>query len=100
MILESLMVRFFVWWILSIACLELAYQVRDLRGSRVLTATEMRVVCLVAAGKEDHEVASGIGTTVSVVKNMLRRIFDKIGVWNRTELALWYASRVGSGLPG
>jgi hypothetical protein len=28
-----------------------------------------------------------------VVKNYLRIIFDKLGVWNRLELALWYEAR-------
>jgi DNA-binding NarL/FixJ family response regulator len=27
------------------------------------------------------------------VKNYLRIIFDKLGVWNRFELALWYEAR-------
>jgi len=27
------------------------------------------------------------------VKNYLRVIYDKLGLWNRVELALWYESR-------
>jgi len=38
-------------------------------------------------------VASEIGTTEHVVKNYLRVIYDKLGLWNRVELALWYESR-------
>jgi DNA-binding CsgD family transcriptional regulator len=76
----------------------LASEVQDLYGSRVPTATEMRVISLVADGKNNNEVARAMGTPVHAVKNMLRMIFDKIGVWNRTELALWYVSRFGSGL--
>ena len=74
------------------------YVDQDLYGSRVPTATEMRVISLVAEGEKNHEVARDIGTSVHMVKNILRTIFDKIGVWNRMELALWYVSRVGSGL--
>jgi DNA-binding CsgD family transcriptional regulator len=27
------------------------------------------------------------------VKNYLRTIYDKLGLWNRVELALWYEAR-------
>ena len=33
------------------------------------------------------------GTTEHVVKNYLRLIYDKLGLWNRVELALWYVAR-------
>ena len=70
------------------------YVEKDVYGSRVPTATEMRVISLVADGMKNHEVASVIGTTDHGVRNMLRTIFDKIGVWNRTELALWYVAHL------
>jgi DNA-binding CsgD family transcriptional regulator len=28
-----------------------------------------------------------------VVKNYLRLIYDKLGLWNRVELALWHVAR-------
>jgi len=42
---------------------------------------------------KNKEVADAIGTTEHVVKNYLRVIYDKLGLWNRVELALWYESR-------
>jgi DNA-binding NarL/FixJ family response regulator len=42
---------------------------------------------------KNSEVANEIGTTEHVVKNYLRVIYDKLGLWNRVELALWYESR-------
>jgi len=42
---------------------------------------------------KNREVAEAIGTTEHVVKNYLRVIYDKLGLWNRVELALWYESR-------
>jgi DNA-binding NarL/FixJ family response regulator len=42
---------------------------------------------------KNKEVAEAIGTTEHVVKNYLRVIYDKLGLWNRVELALWYESR-------
>ena len=37
---------------------------------------------------KNREVADAIGTTEHVVKNYLRVIYDKLGLWNRVELAL------------
>jgi DNA-binding NarL/FixJ family response regulator len=47
----------------------------------------------VAQGLKNSEVAAIIGTTEHVVKNYLRVIYDKLGLWNRVELALWYEAR-------
>jgi DNA-binding NarL/FixJ family response regulator len=62
-------------------------------GSRVPSEREQRVIQLVAQGLKNKEVADAIGTTEHVVKNYLRVIYDKLGLWNRVELALWYESR-------
>lgn len=62
-------------------------------GSRVPSEREHRVIELVAEGLKNNEVAEAIGTTEHVVKNHLRVIYDKLGLWNRVELALWYESR-------
>jgi len=62
-------------------------------GSRIPSEREQRVIQLVAQGMKNREVADEIGTTEHVVKNYLRVIYDKLGLWNRVELALWYESR-------
>ena len=62
-------------------------------GNRVPSEREQRVIQLVAQGMKNREVAEAIGTTEHVVKNYLRVIYDKLGLWNRVELALWYESR-------
>ena len=62
-------------------------------GTRVPSEREQRVIQLVAQGLKNREVAEAIGTTEHVVKNYLRVIYDKLGLWNRVELALWYESR-------
>lgn len=62
-------------------------------GSRTPSARENRVIELVAQGLRNRDVAHEIGTTEHVVKNYLRVIYDKLGLWNRVELALWYESR-------
>src|SRR5579872_4609903 len=62
-------------------------------GNRVPSEREHRVIQLVAEGLKNKEVADAIGTTEHVVKNYLRVIYDKLGLWNRVELALWYEAR-------
>ena len=62
-------------------------------GTRIPSEREQRVIQLVAQGLKNCEVAREIGTTEHVVKNYLRVIYDKLGMWNRVELALWYVSR-------
>jgi DNA-binding NarL/FixJ family response regulator len=62
-------------------------------GKRVPNERERRVIVLVAQGLKNSEVAEVLGTTEHVVKNYLRVIYDKLGLWNRVELALWYEAR-------
>jgi DNA-binding NarL/FixJ family response regulator len=62
-------------------------------GKRIPSEREQRVIELVAQGLKNREVADVIGTTEHVVKNYLRVIYDKLGLWNRVELALWYEAR-------
>ena len=62
-------------------------------GKRIPSEREQRVIELVAQGLKNREVADALGTTEHVVKNYLRVIYDKLGLWNRVELALWYEAR-------
>jgi DNA-binding NarL/FixJ family response regulator len=64
-----------------------------LYGSNQLRDREKTIIRLTADGLKNKEIASEIGTSEHVVKNYLRVIYDKLGVWNRVELALWYVSR-------
>jgi DNA-binding NarL/FixJ family response regulator len=69
----------------------------DSYGKRIPNQREQRVIALVAQGLKNREVAANIGTTEHVVKNYLRVIYDKLGLWNRVELALWYEARLHEG---
>ena len=64
-----------------------------LYGTRKPSPRQRQVIELVAQGLKNSEVADLIGTTEHVVKNHLRLIYDKLGLWNRVELALWYEAR-------
>lgn len=64
----------------------------DLVGTRVrerLSERELRIIAAVVQGYKNREIASQLYTTEQVVKNALRGIFDKIGVSDRLELALF-----------
>jgi len=69
-----------------------------LYGTRVPSPRQRQVIALVAQGLKNSEVADAIGTTECVVKNHLRLIYDKLGFWNRVELALWYEARRHEGM--
>jgi len=51
------------------------------------------IIQLVAEGLKNRDIAGSLGTTEHVIKNDLRVIYDKLGLWNRVELALWYEAR-------
>lgn len=64
----------------------------DAVGVRVwqqLTAQELRIIAFVVQGFKNREIASHMGVTEASIKNSLRRIFDKTGVFDRLELALF-----------
>jgi DNA-binding NarL/FixJ family response regulator len=60
-----------------------------------LTYREIKVATLVWQGRTNPEIAYSLTTTEQVVKNQLRSVFDKLGVWSRLELALYVASHGG-----
>ena len=64
----------------------------DMVGTRVrdrLTPKEMRIVALIVQGCKNREIAHRLKTTEQVIKNYLRSIYDKTGVSDRLELALF-----------
>src|ERR1022692_1097669 len=54
-----------------------------------LTPKEMLIVSCVTQGMKNKEIALRVGTTEQVVKNYLRKVYDKLGVADRLELALY-----------
>jgi DNA-binding NarL/FixJ family response regulator len=64
----------------------------DMVGTRVrdrLTPKEMRIVALIVQGCKNREIAIRLKTTEQVIKNYLRSVYDKTGVSDRLELALF-----------
>ncbi len=54
-----------------------------------LTPKESVIVACVTQGMKNKEIANRVGTTEQVVKNYLRKVYDKLGVADRLELALF-----------
>ena len=55
---------------------------------------QQHVIKLVAKGLKNREIAKKLGIGEHVVRNYLGIIYDKVGVSNRVELALWYEARM------
>jgi DNA-binding NarL/FixJ family response regulator len=71
-----------------------AYRSQALRGNGSrpkvhLTPKESVIVSCVTQGMKNKEIAQHVGTTEQVVKNYLRKVYDKLGVADRLELALF-----------
>jgi DNA-binding NarL/FixJ family response regulator len=67
-------------------------QAVDTVGARVrdrLTPKEMQIVALIVQGCKNKDIALQLGTKEQVIKNYLRSIYDKTGVSDRLELALF-----------
>jgi len=65
---------------------------QDRVGARVLarlTPKEVQIIALVGEGCKNKEIAVKLDTKEQVVKNYLRAIYDKTGVSDRLELALF-----------
>ena len=54
-----------------------------------LTPKEMQIVALIVQGCKNKDIATQLGTKEQVIKNYLRGIYDKTGVSDRLELALF-----------
>jgi DNA-binding NarL/FixJ family response regulator len=71
-----------------------AFRSQGSRGAGVrakvqLTPKESAIVSCVTQGMKNKEIAHRVGTTEQVVKNYLRKVYDKLGVADRLELALY-----------
>jgi len=57
--------------------------------AETLTAREVEIIGAIADGATNRDVARQLGVTEQTVKNHLSHIYDKLGVSNRLELALF-----------
>lgn len=54
-----------------------------------LSKKELAIIGCITRGMRNKEIAYKIGTTEQVIKNYLRKVYDKLGVSDRLELALY-----------
>ncbi len=73
------------------SCKNAASEARE--ANQKLSFRESQVVALVQQAKSNKEIAYELCLTVGTVKEYLYHIFRKVGVSNRTELALMAAMR-------
>ena len=60
-----------------------------IRARAQLTEKEITILALLVEGMTNRQIAERLDTSEQVVKNKLRKIFDKTGVSDRLELALF-----------
>lgn len=56
-----------------------------------LTDRETDIVKALVEGMNNREIGLALGISDGTVKHHLTRIFDKVGVYSRLELAMWVA---------
>ncbi len=59
------------------------------RSQPKLSPKELLMITCITRGMRNKEIAYQVGTTEQVVKNYLRKVYDKLGVSDRLELALY-----------
>jgi DNA-binding NarL/FixJ family response regulator len=58
-----------------------------------LNAREWQIILLVVNGKFNKEIAGELQLSEATVKEYLNRIFKKLKIYSRTELAVWAVRR-------
>jgi DNA-binding CsgD family transcriptional regulator len=51
---------------------------------------DQKMIELVSQGLSNRQMAMMMGTSEYAIKSDLKSIYDRLGVWTRLELALWY----------
>jgi DNA-binding CsgD family transcriptional regulator len=65
------------------------------RASGTLTPAEKRIAALVAQGMRNREIAQALFMSVATVEAHLTRIYRKLGIRGRSELARWVVGQPG-----
>jgi DNA-binding NarL/FixJ family response regulator len=68
----------------------------DTRGTQLLSRREQEVIRWIVEGLSNREIAKELGISQNTVKNYVYRIFDKLGVSNRVEAAMYAAAQYAS----
>ena len=69
--------------------------ITDVKGTTLLTSRELNLVQLVAEGRTNRDISQELRLSEHTVRNYLFRIFNKLGVSTRLELALYAINQRG-----
>jgi len=67
---------------------EISFELAEHSAEDALSATEVRVLSLIAEGKTNKEIASHLSLTEDAVKGQVRNILSKLGASDRTHAAM------------
>ena len=56
-----------------------------------LSDRELKIAALIAEGYSNRDIANQLKLTEQIVKNVVHSLFDRLGVWNRVELANYFS---------
>ncbi|GLU48064.1 hypothetical protein Nans01_24150 [Nocardiopsis ansamitocini] len=62
-------------------------------GAAALSDREREVAALVGTGATNRDIASGLFITQGTVKNHISSVLRKLGLRDRTQLAVWVSSQ-------
>lgn len=65
-----------------------------------LNDRQRETASLTVRGLSNKQTAEKIGTSEVVIKNCLRIVFDRLGVWTRLELAIWFRAHMAQSREG
>jgi DNA-binding NarL/FixJ family response regulator len=60
-----------------------------MKHARPLTARQQEIVAAVLEGATNRQIAERLHVTEQTVKNQLWKVYGKVGVANRLQLAVW-----------
>ena len=70
-----------------------------MKQPRTLTARQQQIVNAVLEGATNKQIAEHLQLSEQTVKNQLWKVYGKVGVTNRLQLAVWAMREVPAGLP-
>jgi DNA-binding NarL/FixJ family response regulator len=65
----------------------------SLQAQPRISPKELAIITYVTQGMRNKEIGNQLGNSEQVIKNYLRKIYDKLGVSDRVELALYWINR-------
>lgn len=67
---------------------EVSFQLGERATDEALTASEVRVLALIAEGRANKEIAKSLSISEARVKGQVQRILSKLGAKDRTQAAM------------